>query len=469
MIVGLMLALVVGWQLGSGSLFIPVVCCGGLAYVILVSLLRCHWEAVFIGLLIFGYLFGNRGFAQLMPPGLPMLPGEAGVLLVTLALCLRLPLERDFPFRINALTVFLLLWAGTSAVHMIFDLPRGGFMAIRDFAMVYYALFFFGGMSMGRREKSVLVLEWSLGLGFAFMCIGYLIFLAAPEAFLQLSYRGAPVIYYKGDLVGIFAAAAIPFYYGVSTRRENMLEKLGLTLLMGLAAGVLFLTLARSAMVGLAVGLFLMTFAGHFRVFIRLFLVGVLGIGVVIAADLMQERTLAESHIYGVFEHTVSLVDFGGHYDYQNPDSLDTGDNNRFRLVWWETLTKHVMEHGPVAGMGFGYDLANPFLAEYYPTGNQTFRTRSPHNFLLSVFGRTGLIGVLCWALMLAAITFQCIWLVRRQKAKEPLGRQLMYQIMAIVIFIGALFQVVLEGPMGAVMFWLLLGMAQQPVKETSG
>ncbi|GHC10338.1 O-antigen ligase family protein [Cerasicoccus arenae] len=468
MIAGTMLALLVGWQLGTGSLFGPLVLCGGLAYILIVTMLRCHWEALFMGLLVLGYLVGNRGFAQLMPPGLPMLPAEAGVLVVSLALILRIPLERDFSFRLTPLTVFIAVWMATSSAHMIFDLSSSGFLAIRDFAMVYYAVFFFGGMTLAKREQSIRIIEWALGIGFALMAVGYLLYLVAPEMFHQIRYRSSPVIYYKGDLVGIFAAAGIFFYYGVSTRCSGKLEKIGLTLLMGLSAGVLFLTLARSAMVGAAIGLCIMVIAGHWRILPRLLLVGVLGSALVIAVDISHERRLAESQLYAVFEHGVSLVDFAGSYDYQNPESKDTGDNNRFRLVWWRSLTEHVLENGPVQGLGFGYDLANPFIQEYYPQGNETFRTRSPHNFLLSVFGRTGMIGIFCWVLILGAMTNQAWRLVRKQKAREPLQPALIFLIMAWTIFFGALFQVVLEGPMGAVLFWLLLGLSQMTLPKAS-
>jgi len=463
MVTGLLLAVVLGLQLGAGSILMPLVLCGGLAYVILASILRCHWEAIFIGLLVFGYLFGNRGFAQLMPPGgLPLLPSEAGVFVVVSALLLRIPLERDFPFRLTPLALLIAAWGFVSGLHLIFDLPRSGLWAIRDFAMVYYAVFFFAGMSLARRDASVRIIEWALGVGFALMSVGYLIFLAAPELFLLLSYRGSPVIFYKGDLVGIFSAAGVLFFYGVSTRCEGRLEQICLTLLMGLSAGVLFITLARSAMVGLALGLLLLVMAGHWKILPRLLLLGVVGAGVIVAGDLLRERTVAESQLYGAFEHGVSLVDFTGEYDYQNPDSRDTGDNNRFRMVWWRSLIEHVMERAPLQGMGFGYDLANPFVEEYYPEGNETFRTRSPHNFLLSVFGRTGLIGLLCWALILIAIAAHTWRQLRQQTGKQPLGRAFTFQLMAIVFFLGALFQVVLEGPMGAVLFWLLLGLAQR-------
>ncbi|WP_309387788.1 O-antigen ligase family protein [Cerasicoccus frondis] len=461
MIAGLLLAVLLGWQAGTGSLGVTLLFTAGLAYVVIVSVTRCHWEAPFMAMLIVGYLVGNRGFAQLMPGGLPLLPGEAGVMVAVIALALRIPLERDLPFRFNAVTGFLLLWILTSSVHMLFDLPRMGFTAVRDFAMVYYAVIFFAGLSLARNARSLQVLEIGIAVGFYLSCIGYVIFLLRPDWFSLITYRGSPIIWYKGDLMGIFAAAGIFYFYVLSLRFRHPAAKAFLLLGMGACAGALFLSLARSAIVGAAVGVVIMVLAGHWRIVPKLIIVGILGAGMVIGADLLRENRLTESPLYAAFEHGVSLVDVTGRYDYQNPDSVDTGDNNRFRLVWWRSLTQHVFEHGPVFGLGFGYNLANPFVQEYFPTGNDRFSARSPHNFMLTVFGRTGLVGVACLGLLFLFLGGQLIRMVIRQKAKEPIARPLLYTTMALVIFIGALFQVVLEGPMGAVLFWLFLGLGQ--------
>ncbi|MEO0794527.1 MAG: O-antigen ligase family protein [Verrucomicrobiota bacterium] len=458
---GMLAAVALGLQFGWGSIIEMVVICAALAYGLLAAVFRCRWESLFIGLLVFGYLVGNRGFAQFMPIGLPLLPGEAGVLIVAVALVVRVPLERDFPFRLTALTVLIGFWIATSAVHMLFDLPSSGFLAIRDFAMVYYALFYFAGVSLADHRNSILVIEWALGIGYFLMSLGWMLSSLWPTIFDWLTWKGIPLIFYKGDLVGMFAATGVLFYYGLIERSRDRIERIGLTILMGVSAGTLALSMSRAAMLGLAFAILVLLIAGRWQILVRLAVVGLVGSCLVIASDMLQGRDLNESPLYGMFEHSVSLIDFSGTYQYQNPDSIDTGDNNRFRIVWWESLFDHVMEKAPIQGLGFGYDLANPFIQEYYPLGNETFQTRSPHNFLLSVFGRTGFIGVIFWALILIVWISQTWSKTRNAWLEKHAGRALIYNLMAWAIFIGAIFQVVLEGPMGAVLFWLFLGLSQ--------
>ena len=81
-----LIALLVGVQIAQGGWILA----GGLAGAVgLLLLYRLDSsglsKTVLVGLLA-GYLIGNRGFAQFMPaPGLPLLPGEAGLaILLTL-------------------------------------------------------------------------------------------------------------------------------------------------------------------------------------------------------------------------------------------------------------------------------------------------------------------------------------------------------------------------------------------------
>ena len=64
---GLLLAALLGIQVGEGSWGLPVMLAGigvlAFAYALLFRGLRV--EAVVLGLLLFGYIVGNRGFAQL--------------------------------------------------------------------------------------------------------------------------------------------------------------------------------------------------------------------------------------------------------------------------------------------------------------------------------------------------------------------------------------------------------------------
>ena len=74
---------------------------------------------------------------------------------------------------------------------------------------------------------------------------------------------------------------------------------------------------------------------------------------------------------------------------------------------------------------------------------------------LMSVLGRMGLLGLLLWL----AVTAGMVALTRRifsQGAWDNLG----LVSVAWVLWISGCFGIVLEGPMGAVVFWTVLGLA---------
>jgi O-antigen ligase len=144
---------------------------------------------------------------------------------------------------------------------------------------------------------------------------------------------------------------------------------------------------------------------------------------------------------------------------YESEDSFNKGDNNRYRLLWWKNVVIDTWEGNPVFGLGFGHDLAKSFAQEYNPEGSEEFGVRSPHNIFLSVFGRLGLVGLAVWSAF-CAVLLRETW---RSLHHDADGMLWALWCSLWVILIGASLGVVLEGPMGAVPFWTLLGLAHQP------
>ncbi|MCC6416232.1 MAG: hypothetical protein IT582_10015, partial [Opitutaceae bacterium] len=149
-----------------------------------------------------------------------------------------------------------------------------------------------------------------------------------------------------------------------------------------------------------------------------------------------------------------SIIDLAGTGRYTGADPFFKGDNNRFRMGWWHAVIMETWEGNPWFGLGFGGDLSSRFVMEYYPEDGDEFDTRSPHNIVLTLFGRAGLAGALPFVLLMGLIALRLVKsAVRRDAATGPWGA-------AWIILISACFGVVLEGPMGAVVFWSLLGLA---------
>ncbi|WOO42632.1 O-antigen ligase family protein [Rubellicoccus peritrichatus] len=465
---GIVAAIYIGLQAGEGVILLPGLLAAAVTYLMLCLWRGVIFETVFSAFLVIGYFSANRGFAQLAPiSGLPLFLGEIGLGLGLGMIALRTAITQRLPFPITPLSGALIVWMIAAGLHLFVDLRNWGILAVRDFAMIFYALFFFIGFTIGQHQRSRQLLINGFFIGLALMFIIYPIFKAFEPFFIyQLTFRGIPVIYFKGDLVGIYGAAGSVLFFWKYRQSKNVIYLIG-------AAGCLAmvgLTLSRAAMLGLVLAAGLMWMA-RVRSYTS-FLIGTAAAGFIAltAYYTVSQTPVRETQLYSLYEHARSIVDISGTGEYRGTSSADTGHNNRFRLVWWRALTNETLREAPLFGFGFGYNLANPFIQEYYPgADSEVFTARSPHNFLLTLFGRTGIIGFGIFLFVLVLIAGQTKRLLNRARREATISETLAIQIAIWVVFIGAALQVVLEGPMGAIPFWLLLGLSQtEPVANNA-
>lgn len=458
-VVACLLAIWFGSLLANGQpalVAVAALLCAGL--VILWG--RWAWiETLLLGFLIAGYVIGNRGFAQIMPvPGLPLLFGEA-VLAAGAMFLVQTALRRELPFRLDTLNLVLLLLILLGVARMVFDFRRYGLWALRDFATIYYIGFFFLAQHVGRaaRERRL------LGAAFVGSCLVLpwviLLFQRHPDFFLgQLVLNGTPIVFIKDDLAATFLFAGFfPLLAPPATPARGGTWRAA-------GAGTVFLAglwlLSRAAMVGFVVAA-AFALAGRSRRILKVTAVAAsLGLVVAAGAAALDDAPLRQSRLYALYEHLASIADVQGRGAYEGTASIDSGDNNRFRLVWWRTIASRVLDENPVFGLGFGYDLSRDFVSTYELIGDD-FNTRSPHNILFTILGRMGFVGLALFLGLFAAMTARTLAAARAARRRTEGGeRALALWCACWVILVSACFGVVLEGPMGAVVFWILLGLA---------
>lgn len=453
-------ALVLGWNLAHGD-YLLLALVGALAI-----LLIAHWltkldsDVFFGGLILFGYLVGNRGFAQLQIPGLPLLPAEA---VLGVGVCLaawRAARTKAFPIKRDALNFILLAWVAVGAARLPYDFRSYGFMAVRDFALVYYALFFFLAQSWAESPRNRAWLLSCITAGLALTTPVFAAFNHWPMFFLSLAVAGSPLIYVKSDVAGGFMAAGV-LWFGWKFVRERLWPWLALV---GVCAlGVLFCN-SRAAVFALGLGTLGLVVLQEWRLLRILLAFGAVG-GVLLLGEALWPRPPGEiSQAFHLYESVRSIADFSG---AQTPTSADLGDkpdNNRFRLVWWETVLNDTRDNAPWLGLGFGYDLADQFARTYYADSEEEFSVRSPHNFLITVFARMGIVGLGLFGGILA-VMIRRTWCAAC--AAPGTGGSTLW-LCSWLIFVTACFGVVLEGPMGAVLFWTMLGLANAALRRTS-
>ncbi len=457
-------AILLGYLVTDEQWVLLSVVLAGLVGIALASWAPAGVPRAIFAVLIYGYILGNRGFAQLSPArSVPLFPAELALAAGGALLLVRATVEKSPPFFQDRLNFALIVWIGLACARIGFDVHRFGLEAIRDFAMVYYAGFFFLAQYFFAKEpQPARWLHRSLLVSTALLLPMYILFDRFPDFFTsRLTFRDVPLIFYKGDLVGTnltIGALAWFIYY-----EQNRRRLWALVLSLALAAAMLT-TNNRASALALIVGAAWLAIGGRWRLLRTLAVGGVLGGAVVFFWSAFQGRPLSQTPLQSLYEEASSLIDPTGQRSYAGPGSFAKGDNNRFRVVWWETVIKDTWEQNPYVGVGFGYDLAEEFLKVYYPDSSDDFRARSPHSILVTAFARMGAVGLLSFLIFLVTLVFPTRWAMRADLVDA------VPWLTAWAILTSSFFGVVLEGPMGAVLFWTALGIgcAAQRARENS-
>ncbi len=447
-------AIWLGVQVADGDWVIPSLLVALAAGAVLAFWADASVATLAVGVLLFGYLVGNRGFAQLMPfPGLPLLPAEIGLVVAGAWITVQCAFAHRLPFRRDVLNGLILAWLVAGTVRAFFDVRVHGVVALRDFAMVYYAAFFFVGQHLAAEAASRRFLVSALVAASALQPLAALLSEAFPDFFYSvLAYRGVPLILFKGDLALTFMAVSAFILAFAVGGRARPFALVGSTVLLALAIG----GDNRASVLGALAGLGWLALS-RARRFVAAQAAALAGMFLIVsAAALLTDADWAVKKFHGVTERVHSLTDYFGQGTYVSAESAMKGDNNRFRSLWWEKVIEETVADGPVFGLGFGHDLARNFLREYNPDMAEDFTARSPHSILISIVGRQGFAGLALFLLLMAAVAARTWRAVHRPDTPaDSLG----LWAAAWTIFVSACFGVVLEGPMGAVVFWTLLGL----------
>jgi hypothetical protein len=421
-------------------------------------------EARLLAAVIVGYILGSRGFAQLLvAPQLPLLPAEIALLVVGAMTLYRMVRRETGVIWRDGLNVSILAWMALGAARLWPDVRTHGIVALRDFATIYYAAFFFLAQGMAQHEASARLLRRATLGALVALPFAYMVFSQFSDFFLsKLVFRGVPLVYYKEDLVAANLFAG--FFLLMTMTSWSLLWRSGLALA---AYGLAFtINSSRAAIVGLLVT------AGWWiaaRRWMPLKLqataipLGLVALGL---AAVVQPRDFHESRLYTLYEHVASMVDFSGTRRYSTEDRRYVGDNNRFRLAWWRAVADETRETNLAFGLGFGADLTSRFLRTYELDLGDEFSTRSPHSIVMTVFGRMGVAGLAAFLSIVAFMAFGTLRLARRARTDDAALVPLGWWSVGWITLTSACFGVVLEGPMGAVLFWTSLGLASATTRD---
>jgi len=361
-------------------------------------------------------------------------------------------LARRLPFERDRLQWLILAWLVVGGARFVFDLPRHGFLAARDFAVVYYALLFFIARHMAQDSAARRYLIGCVIAGCVTLAIAFPLSEALPQLFTTWLRLGNTLfIVYKDDLaLSFIAAGSILIFEWATGARRIWAWPLALAMF-----SYAMVSDVRAVLVGGVTALVLLAAARRWLFPLLQGTLAAVGLLAMIAAAVFANHSWAGDKLAELGAQAGSIVSVARPGSDFAPKSYKL-DNNRFRLVWWRSVALEVWDTNPVFGLGFGHDLAAGFLQEYDQDLGDEFVTRSPHCIAITALGRMGLVGFVIWA-SFCAVFFVRFWRALRDRATDPVDIGLWCCLW--VLLVSATFGVVLEGPMGAVAFWTVLGL----------
>jgi O-antigen ligase/polysaccharide polymerase Wzy-like membrane protein len=453
-----------GAQVGQDARTFPLlIIAGSVGTLVYLAWFRTvRFEALILSFLLFGYIVGNRGFAQLtIRPNSPLYIGEVGMLACLFLVAARRALTREklVPRTPLSLAIVALLLLG--AVRLFFDTvlidnSRNLTTVIRDSAAVYYAIFFFIAYQIGKNEGARSFVERTALAGFLLLIPIAAMEIWASNLLDRFTIRQYPIIQHKGDLLAAFLAIGSCYFF---LKKSQGVAKIFFRLCSITSLILMLFPMSRSAITGFILATVLLLFAKR-RDF-AFFQIGFALIALVTLTFLEVAGVHFESELFGkLSDRVASIVDISGKGDYRSSVGDMSVANNQFRAVWWKTVITDTMDKSPWFGLGFGYDLSASFLREYYLNTQTLWDTRSPHSIWITMFGRLGIFGAAVFTAIIFLI-LRSAFAAARGVAKRRAEPESLFRWCAVIILLcSALLGVVMEGPMGGILFWSFLGLA---------
>ncbi len=132
-----------------------------------------------------------------------------------------------------------------------------------------------------------------------------------------------------------------------------------------------------------------------------------------------------------------------------------------WRLSWWQDIITRVAKPEYFwQGHGYGINLTLEYQRIYiFNTTDNIFRV--PHNIFMTFLARSGYPGFFLWCLTLLLIFIKIyrVYILQPRNSVEA-NILIFYTIYIISYLINASFGILIEGPMGGIWFWGLIGIA---------
>ncbi|MEM8874869.1 MAG: O-antigen ligase family protein [Planctomycetota bacterium] len=409
----------------------------------------------FLGLLavtLIGYATFNKSFAYLGAK--PIFIGEMCFGLGLLAL---LGVRRSSLQLTAWLALPVLAFMAWSACRTFPFLGVHGVHALRDGALWGYGAFafFICAVLIDKPERFRGVVRWYRVFAIAFLIFAPFAMIASRLVFSdtlgsggpRLPWADVPLIYAKGGDMGVHLAGV--FAYVVLVAPLPMWFLLATIPVVG---GLM--TSSRAAMLAFFTGAF-PTFLHRPRHKLGLTLIGAFLVGfIALWVTDFRWAPPGEKREFSAENIVISVKSMLGDKSHEEMHGTKS-----WRTQWWGSIVDYTV-HGHYfwTGKGYGVNLAD---ADGFQVEDDANPLRSPHNGHLTILARSGVPGIALWA------TLNGVWIVTlgirflQCRAARLIGWErviLVIGILGVVFLLNASFDVFLEGPMGGIWYWCVIG-----------
>jgi O-Antigen ligase len=179
----------------------------------------------------------------------------------------------------------------------------------------------------------------------------------------------------------------------------------------------------------------------------------VLALAIVVISIIDPKIHIADSRplsIQQVVSEATSMVNRSADGNLQN--------SKTWRIKWWQEIVHYtVMGEYFWTGKGFGVNLADD---DGFQVLNNS-ELRSPHSGHMTFLARTGVPGFLLWIALLASYARLLLSRIKHSKLTGDHNWTKIFVFLLaywVALLINASFDVFLEGPMGGIWFWSVIG-----------
>lgn len=422
---------------------------------------------IVLGLALVGYAYGNKGFAYIGIP--PFYIDSIIVAAAVLTLILRPRCLRMIKDPTIALLFLFMIWG---AVRTIPYVAIYGIDAFRDsvvwawgtIALVVAHLVVQGLSLHSIASQYGKTMKWFVAwISLAFPAYIFLVDLLprwpwGPEG-------GIPIIAFKGGDVGVQLAGVIAFYLVTAPSMPSRAPMLPVWLRLPcwLVSFVVAASINRSGFLALLIATTFAAYCARLKrvavltFFLSLFaLLGVLNS----VNDVIPEYRRGDRSI------SISQLATNIQSIFDNVDNFDGTETKRWRLEWWDSIIAYTFDGEYFwTGKGFGINLADD--DGFQVTLDRSLR--SPHNGHLTILARMGVPGFVLWVLFLLTLLSR-LWVKYKKWKRLRDDFQAGVCVWALTFLgaslINATFDVFLEGPMGGIWFWSVVGLAIGLIKQ---